>query len=221
MINNWKLGFKSLRYAYGRKANFILMGTFFAIGLIFIMGGASRNSVYAGGYMLTATAMLPTQMIYSLSASNMVQSSPVKKKMQTAVPAFFTCGNFIVMYVLNVLIHGIIAWGQPEAVQTMKMEVLLCALGMVIMMIYLAVAYKYFVVSTVIFIFLYFSMFNGINSLFNWDMVKLNSHAYLQISALGLLLVVLGGFLQYLLSLLVYKAPISKMAQSATLRREL
>lgn len=52
-------------------------------------------------------------------------------------------------------------------------------------------------------------------------MVKLNSHAYLQVSALGLLLVVLGGFLQYLLSLLVYKAPISKMAQSATLRREL
>lgn len=59
------------------------------------------------------------------------------------------------------------------------------------------------------------------SSLFNWDMVKLNSHAYLQVSALGLLLVVLGGFLQYLLSLLVYKAPISKMAQSATLRREL
>ena len=37
----------------------------------------------------------------------------------------------------------------------------------------------------------------------------------------GIGIVVLGGFLQYLISLLVYRAPMSKMAQAAPLRREL
>ena len=44
---------------------------------------------------------------------------------------------------------------------------------------------------------------------------------FLAAAALGLGIIAAGGILEYLLSLLVYKAPMSKQAQSASLRREL
>lgn len=219
MINAWKLGFKSLRYAYGRRSTIIMMGIFFAMGLAFSVMWLNPVNSYLGGYMLIVVAILPTQMVYSLSVSNMVQASPAKKKMQTSIPAIFTCGNLIGVYLLIVLIQGAIAWGQPVAVRQMKVGVLMSALTILVVAVYLAVAYKHFIISILMFILFYFSMFQ-VSGLISWMFLESAPWSYPLVSVMGLVPVILGGFLQYLVSLLVYKAPMSKMANSA-LRKEL
>ena len=220
MINNWKLGLKSLKYAYGIKPNFFLMIVFLLISLVFYTIGPKINSRFLGGYMLMCMAILPTQMVYSLSVSNIVQSSPLKKKMQTIVPAVFTCGNLVIMYSINVLIYGVMVWVHPESVLEMGNEVLLLAVTMMVMSIYMGLAYKYFVVSVIMFLFVYFSLYTGRNFVI-LDQFGSGVVFFGTMALLGLVSVVAGGFMQYLVSLLVYKAPMSKMAQVASLRKEL
>ena len=220
MINNWKLGLKSLKYAYGIKPNFFLMIVFMLISLVFYTIGPRINSRFLGGYMLMCMAILPTQMVYSLSVSNIVQSSPLKKKMQTIVPAVFTCGNLVIMYLVNVLIYGVMVWVHPESVLEMGNEVLLLALTMMVMSIYMGLAYKYFAVSVIMFLFVYFSLYIGKNFVI-LDQFGSGAVFFGIMALLGLASVVVGGVMQYWVSLLVYKAPMSKMAQVASLRKEL
>ena len=220
MINNWKLGLKSLKYAYGIKPNFFLMIVFMLISLVFYTIGPRINSRFLGGYMLMCMAILPTQMVYSLSVSNIVQSSPLKKKMQTIVPAVFTCGNLVIMYLINVLIYGVMVWVHPESVLEMGNEVLLLALTMMVMSIYMGLAYKYFAVSVIMFLFVYFSLYIGKNFVI-LDQFGSGAVFFGIMALLGLASVVVGGVMQYWVSLLVYKAPMSKMAQVASLRKEL
>ncbi len=220
MINNWKLGLKSLDYAYGIKSNFTLMIVFALISVLFFTIGSSINCSIFGGYMLMCAAILPTQMVYSLSMSNMVQSSPMKKKMQTTIPAVFTCGNLVIMYLINVLIYGVMVLVHPEAALEKGSEILLLALIMMMMSAYLGIAYKYFGISVIIFFFVYCSLSIGRNFVI-LDQFGTGPVYFGVMAILGLVSVVAGGFLQYLVSLLVYKAPMSKMAQAAALRKEL
>lgn len=52
MINNWKLGLKSLEYAYGITSNFVLMIIFGLMGLVFYIIGPGIHNTFMGGYML-------------------------------------------------------------------------------------------------------------------------------------------------------------------------
>lgn len=219
MINNWKLGLKSLEYAYGRKSNFILMIVFGLMSVAFYAIGPGIRNTFFGGYMLMCTAILPTQMIYSLSMSNIVQSSPMKKKMQTAIPAAFTCGNLMVMYLINAVIRGIMMWGHPETVLETGKEILMLALVMMLMSIYLAIAFKYFIVSVLMFLAVYFIAFRAIDFIVP-DQFGAGAAVYMAMIILGLAFVAVGGIAQYLCSLLVYKAPMSKAAQ-ASLNKEI
>lgn len=220
MINNWKLGWKSLNYAYGLKSNFALMIVFVLISMVFFIIGPSTNTSFFGGYMLMCAAILPTQMIHSLNMSNIVQSSPMKKKLQTTIPAVFTCGNQVMVYLINVLLYCLRLWVHPESALAMGNEVLLLGLVMMMMSIYLGVAYKCFVVSIFMLPFLCYSIFMG-RYFVIWDQFGTGWMFFGIMAVLGLVSVAAGGFMQYLISLLLYKAPMSKMAQTASLRKEL
>ncbi len=217
MINNWKLGLKSLEYAYGITSNFILMIIFGLMGLVFYIIGPGIHNTFMGGYMLMCTAILPTQMVYSLSMSNIVQSSPMKKKMQTTIPAAFTCGNLMIMYLINAVIRGIMVWAHPETALAAGKEVLLLALVIMMMSVYLALAFKYFMVSIIMFIAVYFSIFRGMNAIV-LDWFESGAAVYMAMIILGLAFVAVGGIAQYLCSLLVYKVPMSKMAQASLIK---
>ncbi len=219
MINNWKFGYKCIQYAHGRRSNGILMIIFLLISLLFFV--MWPDTIF-GGYMLMCASLMPTQMLSSLNVSSLVQSSPVRKKMQTLIPAVFTCGNVLIMYLISVLIHGITVLIKPETTGSVCISVILETAVMAIMMIYLAVAYKYFITSIAAFLIIYSILFSEA------DILKIDpgffppGSAAFPLTALSCLAILLaGGFLQYLFSLLVYKAPMSKMAQAASLREEL
>lgn len=225
MIKNWKLGMKSLKYAYGIKMNVLVGIAFLALaGVMYITKGQMMSGL-GGDYMLMCAALLPTQMIYSLSASNMVQASTVRKKMQTSVPAMVTYGNMVLVYLVMILIRLVTVFGHPERTDRIGGDLVVMAGMMLLFMVYTGAAYKYFMLSVamVIVTVLIISPYNNIveNDLFSWVFFSRGWRGIVLSAALGLLLLTAGGLLQYLVSLLVYKKPMSKMAQAAPLRKEL
>lgn len=226
MINNWKLGIKILRYAHGIKINIIVGIVMLLLNIPVVIAGVMSDNQLLGGYMLMCVGMLPTQMIYSLSASNMVLTTTYRKKIQTSVPASLTCGNMMLLYLMNVLIYGIVALIQGTVRDSAGTELLILAILMVLIMAYLGSAYKYFAVSS-LFLCLVLPVFmnmglsgmsrmNRIGNPFGRGGLALALAAFS-----GLAMLAAGGLLQYLLSLLFYRAPLSKMAQAAPLRKEL
>lgn len=225
MVENWKLGMKSLKYAYGVKTN-VLVGIGFVVlaGLLYITKGQMILGL-GGDYMLMCIALLPTQMIYSLSVSNMVQASTVRKKLQTSVPAMVTYGNMVLVYLIMILIRLAAVFGHPEQMGRMGGELVIMAGLMLLFMVYLGVAYKYFILSVamVIVTVLIVSPYTNVveNDLFSWIVFSQDWWGIVLSVVLGLGLLTAGGLLQYLVSLLVYKKPVSKMAQAAPLRKEM
>ena len=223
MIDNWKLGIKILRYAHGIKINLIVGIVMLLLNIPVTIAGIMSDNQLMEGYMLMCVSMLPTQMLYSLSASNMVLTTTYRKKLQTSVPAALTCGNMMLMYLINVLIHGILALTQGTVRDSAGTELIILALMMVLIMAYLGSAYKYFTVSSLllclllpVFMTLGLSRIDRIGNPFGHGGLALALAAFS-----GLAMLAVGGLIQYLLSVLFYRAPLSKMAQAAPLRKEL
>jgi len=227
MINDLKLGIKSLRFAHGRIANSIGGLVLFVSGLgVLIAGAKSTVTAFFGGYFLMCAGMFLTQMIYSLNVTGLVQSSPAKKKLQTSVPAVVSFTSMVLIYLIIILIRGLTVLQYPQMTNEVCSSLIIHALVMVVVMVYEAVAYKYFFMSIVMFFFIYFSIYSmeeGLSHLLDfsaWGILGSGS-AFFAAVAIGMLILVLGGLAQYLISLLVYRVPLSKMAQTATLRKEM
>ena len=226
MINNWKLGIKFLRYAHGIKINLIIGIIMLLLNIPVTIAGIMSENQLMGGYMLMCVSMLATQMLYSLSASNMVLTTTYRKKLQTSIPAALTCGNMMLMYLINVLINGILALTQGTVRDSAGTELIILALMMVLIMVYMGSAYKYFTVSS-LFLCLLLPVFMNLGLSGMSRMNRIGNPfghggmAFMSAAFCGLAMLAAGGLLQYMLSLLVYRAPLSKMAQAAPLRKEL
>lgn len=223
-MNNFKLGIKTLRYGSGIVYMTICGIIFFPLGLLMsiwdkVLGVAGLS----GDVLMVLLAMFPAQVIYSLSASNFVQSSPVKKRMQTSVPATVTCIYMIALYLLNSLINGIMIMGHPEYTAGICREMVTMAAFVVFIMVSIGVAYKHFWVSIILGIAVYFmisSRMTLVNEL-RFGVFGNDPGSFVLALVLGLVIIVIGGFGQYGASLLVYKAPMSKYSQSAAVRKEM
>ena len=229
MINNLKWGFKVLSYGYGIRMSLIQGAVFTLIGILFFVEDTtSPGSVFDGGmpgeFMFICMAMLPAQVIYSLSAANMVQTSPMKKKLQTAIPAAITWAGMTFLYLIVVLIRAVTVFLRPERLYEVCNGLIVLGITIVMLMLYIGVVYKYFL-STLCFIllFFYFGVFKGagfITKMNLWGQEE-NIFSFVTAAVIGLVCIVAGALGQYLLSLLVYKAPMSKMAMASPLRKEL
>ena len=147
MINNLRLGVKSIRFAYGIKSNLLLMLGFLGAGITFMILGSGTLLSFYGNFMLMGIAMLPAQMIFSLSVSNLVLASPLRKRLQTSVPATLTCCNTALIYLMMAVYRLIRVWGNPQLAEAMSGELMVIAGMIFLIMLYLGVAYKYFGVS--------------------------------------------------------------------------
>ena len=223
MIHNWKLGIKLLRYAHGIKMTLIIGIAILLLNIPVIIAGILSDNLIMGGYMLMSVSMLPTQLLYSLSASNMVLTTAYRKKLQTSVPAALTCGNMMLMYLISALLYGIVALGQGKLLDNAGEQMLMIALMMDLVMAYTGIAYKYFAAATLcLCLSLPFMLTTalpatgGLGNLFGQG-----GFSFVSAVLIGLVMLVAGGLLQYLLSRLCYRTPLSKMAQAAPLRKEL
>lgn len=226
MINNFKLGIKMFRYGSGLVGMIVCSCIFLVLGLLinfayYVLGVEGGP----GDVFLVIIGMYPIQILYSLSASNFIASSPAKKRMQTSVPAAISCFNMLVIYLINSLVKIIVLVKHPENIGAACGGMVFSAGFIIIIMLYLAVAYKYFWVSILMGIAVYFfttASLEGMNAFSFWPGIFGNSvGSFVLVLVLGLAFIVMGGFGQYGMSLLVYKAPMSKYAQSAAVRKEM
>ena len=228
MINDLKLGFKIMKYGHSAKLSIIGSVAFAVLGLVFCAIGITTTSSFLGGYLLMMSALLLLQLISTVNAANLVQTSPMKKRLQTSVPALFSIFLMLTAYLLNVVVVAVAVCANPEAVELFCTLIICTAVMTGVIMLYYGAVYKYFVVSTVIFfiifIFIYPSVISGdINDELYWNFMPFAGYwenfALTVVIGLGIILVC--GVLQYLISLAVYKAPISKLALGARLRSQL
>lgn len=224
MMNNFKLGIKMLRYGSGLVSMMVCGVAFFVLGLLMnIWDKTLGNAGLSGDVLMMILVMFPAQIIYSLSVSNLVQSSPAKKRMQTSVPATVTCFCVIALYLLLSLINGIMIIRHPEYIRAICVETVTMAVFVVFIMISIAVAYKHFWMSFIAGFAVYYmiSARMTIVEKFQFEIFSSNAGSFALALVIGLIIIVLGGFGQYGVSLLVYKAPMSKYAQSAAVRKEM
>ncbi len=220
MMNDWKLGMKMLRYGYGIKMYCILGGIVIVLNIAAIILGGTTGNAIPSGYMLLVVGMLPVQVLFSLNITGMVQASPCKKKLQTSVPALLNFSIMTVMYLCEALVCGIMILVNPQCREWMGKTLVLMAGLLAVTMLYMSVAYKYFVVPSLCLIpIICIGLTGGIIGDGRLTDLLKTDFSLGQAVLAGLALLIVGALGQYFISLLVYKAPLDKMSQAAPLRK--
>lgn len=224
MINDLKLGFKMMKYGHAAKLSFIGSGAVAAVGVLFSVASVMLDYAFPGGYFFTMAALLLLQLLSTVNAANLVQTSPMKKRLQTSVPTVLSVTLMLAGYLLSVVTVGVVSASKPEALDIACTQIIITAAIMGIIMLYYGACYKYFVASTAVFItvfvIVYPSMLTGE---LHWSFMPFAKpwENFGLTAVIGLAIVLVCGILQYLLTLAVYKTPISKLALGANLRRQM
>lgn len=223
MINDLKLGFKILRYAHAVKVTLIMNVVIVIMGILLCVLNVMVENSFPGGYFIMLTALFLIQLIYSVNMSNLVQASPMKKRLQTSVPAVMSTFCMSAGYLITVLTEGIVVSFRPEGMSYICGQIVFTVVIMGVIMLYTGICYKYFVAATVMFIAVFFICYSYMAVGGGWYISFADGGWFMFIltAAAGLAVILICGVLQYLLSLAVYRAPMSKRAQAASLRRQL
>jgi len=224
MIGDLKLGFKLLKYSLQFKMNVIAACIFMAIGLIYDMLSLAISSPVISAYYLFGM-VFGTQMISSLSASSMVQSSPCKKRLQTGVmTAICVC-----MEIIPITIMLVIKAFQYYCMEDMKIHVinsiLIVSVAILIFNLYMIMATKFYWSATIVFIVVFTFCFGFLMrwqyraGLHGVETLLLTKVPFFVAVIILYGAVVLGAVLIYVLSNLLYKREYSKMMFKAALER--
>lgn len=224
MINDLKLGIKLMRYAYMVKANvaiailMVVFGVFVTLGVN--LSGVASNM--PGGYIVMLAPLFLTQMLSSVSVTNMAQASSAKRRLQTSVPTAINLFSTLLGYFIISIAEYICVAVLPERREIICGELFFIAALSALLIIYASVAYKFFVISILLFVpammgSVYFrnaigwgtKLFAGMKHLFAFTVVA------------GIVIIAAACVLHYFITLALYKVPMSKYAQAAPLRRQL
>lgn len=219
IVESWRFAIKCMKLSYNLKSNLIIMGFLYVLALVYEIFNIGDGM---GAYLLLVSAIYPTQLVHSICASQLAQSSPCKRTLMTSLPTVITFCGGAVMYLTIVCIEMVRVHITPEAVGHSARLILLCGLLQMMLHIYAGIAYKYFVLSVFL---MSVSMvgFYNLSGIIGKSTVL--SQYFLKIPmpmpiAIGLCLALLGALLQYAISLLVYKKPISRRAIYGMLRQQ-
>lgn len=221
MINDMKLGIRLLRYGYGIKMNLVLLIVCTAADVLFFALELAGITTPLDGYLLLACAMVPVQILFSLNAVDIVLASPVRKKLQTSVPAVMSLCATLAAYLIIVLKKAVIILIHPD--KTAQSAVMLSFLAFLaaVIMVFTGVLYKSFPA----FLVMCFSLSGFVSffmmSLLRSDFLGEDMGALVRGALIGAVLILAGGALEYVLSILFYKKPVSKKTLGGKLSREL
>lgn len=227
MINNLKLGIKIMKYGHSAKLSFVAAIVLMVFGLVFSLVSMSVKFSFPGGYFIMMAVLLLLQVISTVNASHLVQTSPVKKKLQTSVPAVVSITLMLAGYLLNLVTVGVVSLCSSKAVSAVGPacnQLIYTAVIMGIVMLYYGACFKRFIASTIVFFVMFFVTYRPmISGEMYWNLMPfanpLGNFALTALIGLGIILIC--GLLQYLISLALYKEPMSKLALGANLRRQL
>lgn len=216
---SWRFAMKCMRLSYNVKTNLICMGLLAALGLvyeIFHIGGEGM-----GAYLLLVVSMYPAQYVNSLCGSQLVQSSPYKKTLMTSLPTALTFCSGIAVYLAVVVIEVVRACVGQGSMGHSSRLILLCGVLLLLLNLYVGVAYKYFAVSIFLLAVCMVGFYNLSGIMGDTALAQFFLAIPLPVAlVIGLCCALLGGVMQYGVSLLVYKKPMSRRAIYGLLRQQ-
>ncbi len=212
MIKRIEKELKMIRYANGLKISVVAIFIFLMVGILYQF---SSNMRLFGDYFIAITAINAVQMVFSLNVSGLIASSAHKKSMQTVLPALVCFGISILTY----LILEIYKAGRID-IQQLSGGMLYEGVLILVFMLYTAFCYKMFFIATAGFLVAFFATYIGMGAMNGTGLgnFALNLPVSLSFMA-GVLIVIAGGILQYLIFRLLYKLPISKNSQYSSIRK--
>ena len=205
-----------IRYGYGLKMS---MGSVAFFVLVGIWLSFISETAPGGAYMIMIAGMWPVQMIGSLGTANFVRSSPWKKSAETAAPALISFLNFLACYLLVFLTYlPRLAAADAQERVSIAGDMIIIGAVTAVMMIFCGMAYKYMVAATVVFLAVYLTI-TTCSNVFKFWLIENNPIPFFGGVLIGLLEIVAGAAAEYAIACLIYKRPMSKIAQFAGLRK--
>ena len=220
MINDMKLGIMLLRYGFGIKTNLVLLIVCTAADLLCFALELAGITTPLDGFMLLA-CVIPVQILFTLNVVDIVLTSPARKKLQTSVPAVMSLCTTLAAYLIVVLKEAVIVLIYPDKTAQSAMHLVFLEVLAAVIMAFTGVLYKSFPALLV----MYFSL-SGFISFFMMpilrsDFLGEDRGALVRAARIGVVLILAGGALEYALSVLFYKKPVSKKVLGERLSREL
>ncbi len=218
LINSWRFAVKCMKLSYNLKINILCMGFLFIMALVYEVFYVTAG---LGAFLLLIIATYPAQLIYSVCSSELVQSSPYRRSLMTSLPTVLTLCSGMAVYLVIICAEAVRAYVAPEKAGNGSRTVLLCGIMLMLLNMYMGLAYKYFVLSWVILAvsmmgYYYLSGLIGKGTALSQNLFNI---PMLISVILGLCFTLAGNALQYGLSMLVYKKSMSRFAIFGLLRQ--
>lgn len=215
MVKKFKFGMKCIKYCSGIWQCTLFALLFFVMGVLFFVININKPAFLAPVYLGISVLYL-IQLLNTLHASSLVRSSPKGKALQTSIPAIVGTVALLLVYGLMVVVELLLLKNGLTRTEDVVSALVIAGLFEMLALGYCGMAFKWFFVS--LFLFLVFAFFlMPMQYLFN-ELVATHIPLWGAV-IIGGLEIMLGGCLQFLLSLMVYREPSSKAAQMMQLRK--
>ena len=216
MIRQLKILFRLLPLSHRFKISIIAMPFMNILGI-------AMTLIYPGAGIGILFLMMG-QLITSLTVSDMVQASPLKKALQTRLVAAATFLSLVVSYLLVIVLDGINRYLYPAYTDTESIyERLECCIIIFLFVLYISFCYKYFVLSSIVF----FIGIETITMLSSFERFNPVHHGIAMnvplplMTLIGFVVICLSSLMQYGITCLLYRKPLSKAAQCSDLRKQM
>ena len=206
-INDFILGMKLIRYGFRPKMNLGLCLFFIIIGVAVEIG--SKGTEFLGIFYMLLSGLYAFQMIISMDISTFVQTSKMKRALQTSVPIITGAMVSLTVYTFIVIERLILASIYPEESVAIINSLFMAILLVGITLIYEGICYKFFGLATGIMIVAVFGVIGFCNIVLKDASVPISTGA---IVAIGYGVIVVFGIIAYLLCRALYKVNLSKFA---------
>ena len=211
MLKDIKLGFKLLKYGYKLKLNIFMLAFFSIFGIVSDI--MSKGTSIIGGIYIMMCGMFTFQLIMSMDVSELIQSTSLKKKLQTYIPVMSSTVINLVVFTFLVIERVILI--QNSVADEKQLIFTLFTLDVVLLAVYLytSICYKYFVLGFIVFMVLFMSIFTVLSGV---AFVPVSNAVFKLglpvVALLGYIVIFVGGALEILIGELLYKKPLSEFA---------
>ena len=222
MIENVKFVFALQKFGFQRRLQLGSMAIFYLIGVVIEL--ATHGTFWLGMFFMMMAPMYMVQVIYSMCMSTLVTASPYGKRIQTSI---VSCGDLffsLVSMTIIVIMKAVEVALYPQQKDALISVFVILSVMMLVLHIYTAFVYKFYVLSIVLlFVIIWpLSFYMG----YSVSDARFFTLPTIPVSFVGAVLIayastLLGVGLQYVLTKLIYRAPLSKYAQGAAMRKYL
>lgn len=214
MINSIKNNIKLLKYGYQFKLNVISSVIFILLGIFLVSYGGNVYKSPSMYMIFFCSFIFIVQLAYTLTVSGIVKSSPKYRQFYLGIPRLVNITGFLITFLLLLVIKFIQADTIADFMQHSGNEIASAGIMYMVTFLYIALAYKFFLISVIIFCGSCF----GINILFNY-ITEIYNFTLVQGIAITIFFVIIGLILFEVIERAIYKMQMSKFAQSAFLRK--